>query len=466
MKPFRAFLFLASTLSLLFLASFLQFEKKGLLKYLPERFHSNGKQAAMSSHDSIATTLPIQNSFAENLTDKDSLVNPPQMKQQLHHGDSGLIFAANDNLRLSNIANKLQRQGKQHEKIRILYYGDSQIEGDQITAALRKILQAHYGGKGPGLVSPELYYNEAHQLMMSMSKNWEQVSVEELKWKNKSVLFKSAQTSRAKFNETWIRINRLKYLHPQEDYTAVRINFVARDSTQFQANLSGKKYFTANYTNTDQTQTATLSFERTPDDLKISFSSRDSIRITGIYLESESGFFVDNISLRGMDHVPFHINNSQQTLASWNELKPDLVALQFGVNVVPYFNQKNRGFEKRFRQQIKILHELLPSTPILIVGVSDMAQRLDGQLSSYPNISSIKQLQYEIAMENGCIFWDLEQFMGGPGSMIKWVDENPPLGRTDYTHFTKEGGEKIGKHLATLLIQEFEKEQQTAWMAN
>jgi hypothetical protein len=95
-----------------------------------------------------------------------------------------------------------------------------------------------------------------------------------------------------------------------------------------------------------------------------------------------------------------------------------------------------------------------------------MAQRIDGEFQSYQNIAEIKQVQQEIAASNNCIFWDLEQFMGGSGSMVRWVNANPPLGRKDYIHFSKPGSEKIGNEIARLLIREFENQQQLAWTNN
>src|SRR5204863_4807765 len=37
--------------------------------------------------------------------------------------------------------------------IRIMHYGDSQLEGDRITAYLRNKLQTQFGGSGPGLIA-------------------------------------------------------------------------------------------------------------------------------------------------------------------------------------------------------------------------------------------------------------------------------------------------------------------------
>ena len=39
-----------------------------------------------------------------------------------------------------------------NEKVRVLHYGDSQIEGDRISGYIRNELQLLFGGKGPGLL--------------------------------------------------------------------------------------------------------------------------------------------------------------------------------------------------------------------------------------------------------------------------------------------------------------------------
>ncbi|NNE55590.1 MAG: hypothetical protein HKN32_06190, partial [Flavobacteriales bacterium] len=43
---------------------------------------------------------------------------------------------------------KLRKSGK----MRVMHYGDSQIEGDRITGYLRNEMQKEFGGRGPGLV--------------------------------------------------------------------------------------------------------------------------------------------------------------------------------------------------------------------------------------------------------------------------------------------------------------------------
>ncbi len=57
-------------------------------------------------------------------------------------------------------------------QIRILYYGDSQIEGDRITFYLRKLLREGRGGTGPGLFLPVMPVMYTKSVWLRSSPNW------------------------------------------------------------------------------------------------------------------------------------------------------------------------------------------------------------------------------------------------------------------------------------------------------
>ena len=61
-------------------------------------------------------------------------------------------------------------------KIRVLHYGDSQIEGDRITNLLRNKLQKKYGGYGPGLLSVTPIARTT-SVRMRRSDNWKRYTV-------------------------------------------------------------------------------------------------------------------------------------------------------------------------------------------------------------------------------------------------------------------------------------------------
>lgn len=60
--------------------------------------------------------------------------------------------------------------------IRILHYGDSQIEGDRITDYLRLKLQNQFGGEGPGFISA-CPLAQANSVRVKCSENFERYNV-------------------------------------------------------------------------------------------------------------------------------------------------------------------------------------------------------------------------------------------------------------------------------------------------
>ena len=45
--------------------------------------------------------------------------------------------------------------------------------------------------------------------------------------------------------------------------------------------------------------------------------------------------------------------------------------------------------------------------------------------------------------------------MGGRNSMVSWVEADPPLAASDYTHFSPQGARKVGELFYTALINDF-----------
>lgn len=378
---------------------------------------------------------------------------------------SGLLFPPGDSIRLQKLSALLKTASTQNQQVRILYYGDSQIENDRITSTLRKRLQQCFGGLGPGLIAPDQYYNPAHQLQMSLSDGWQVWLPKDETFRNRSIIFRN--TLAVANNEAlWFRINRLKLRPAENDYQQLRLFFSANQGSGLELINASQTILKEEADSACQVRSLTEHFGQTPNDLKIMFNPRDSLCVTGISLESASGVFVDNIALRGLAYPPFNQSDRQSLQQMFGQLHPALFILQFGVNLVPYPSADYAFFRSQFNRQLRWLRSSFPEAPILVIGVSDMAHRVDGQLVSYDNIHRIKQIQYEAAMNNHCLFWDLEQYMGGPGSMVGWVEAVPPLARKDYVHFSERGAGQVGNQLAELLLNELESYQQTAWKNN
>ncbi|WP_163709094.1 GDSL-type esterase/lipase family protein [Mangrovibacterium lignilyticum] len=463
MKPVRAFLFLVSVLSLLFLVSFYRLKRSQEQLHVP--ISQAPIEALLNDEDSIPEFQELDSiAHSDSLLLLSDVLEADSVKAEIISFDD-LIFAPTDSVRFTALTERLHSLPGTKQQVRIFYYGDSQIEGDHITSALRKSFQARYGGKGPGLIAPDQYYNPPHQLIMTLSDNWQNLTIKEMRGENRSIVFRNALTVSGD-EPAWFRINRLRFLDPQADYNQLRFFLYCSDNSRVELSNSAQPVFQTQIDTIDQVQEFKMSFNETPDDLKLSFSTNDSLWVTGLSLESETGVFVDNIALRGLSYPPFSSSDRASLKQMSDKLQPSLFILHFGVNVVPYFSENYKAFRYQLNRQINLIRQLRPDASILIIGVSDMAHRVEGEFVSYENINQIKQIQLELAMKNGCAFWDLENYMGGPGSMIRWVNTEPPLGRKDYIHFSAAGAEQVGRELARILINEIEYSQLTAWKNN
>jgi hypothetical protein len=96
-----------------------------------------------------------------------------------------------------------------------------------------------------------------------------------------------------------------------------------------------------------------------------------------------------------------------------------------------------------------------PSTSVLLIGVSDMSQRHEGQYVSYPNIEQIRDAQRQAALRAGAAFWDCYEAMGGNNSMPAWAFATPPLASKDFVHFTLRGSKLIAEMFYSSLMESF-----------
>ena len=172
--------------------------------------------------------------------------------------------------------------------------------------------------------------------------------------------------------------------------------------------------------------------------------------------EGEGGVQVDNVPLRGSSGGDFTAINDTVFREMASLLHPKLVLLQFGVNVVPGQMEAYGFYREMLKRQIARLRGLLPGVTFIMLGVSDMGMKEEDDFVSYPNIPKVRNAQRQAALESGIAFWDTYQAMGGPNSIVAWVNAEPPLATADYVHFTPRGARFIGEMFYSALMQAYE----------
>ncbi|WKZ66438.1 MAG: GDSL-type esterase/lipase family protein [Flavobacteriales bacterium] len=405
--------------------------------------------------DTVAPPFAFDASKLAPLEERIRLHFPPEGPAILHP-----FFAA------------LQGAASAKRPVRILHYGDSQLEGDRITAYVRNKLQVQFGGQGPGLVAVAdivPHFSVAREL----SAGWTRYSVMSKKPKEQGHDRFGALSAFARF-------------------TPILPDSVAPDSTERTATITlrperrsyGKAqawsvcrlfygWHRAPLTLAMAADGAALSsetvepeagllvrewrFESAPKEVTITMTGADSPDVFGISLEGRNGVAMDNIAARGAAGYEFRRTDQGLLTAMYAELAPRLLILQYGGNVLPNLKSKEEAeqYGRFFGAQIARFKRMIPGVCVIVIGPSDMSVKDGADYVTRPWLEEVRDAMKAHALAQGAAFWDMYEAMGGRNSMVSWVQADPPLAAEDYTHFSPQGARKVGELFYTALINEF-----------
>ena len=357
--------------------------------------------------------------------------------------------------------------GNTKKLIRILHYGDSQIEGDRITSYIRNQLQARFGGSGIGLF-PIVSANPASiSYVYEISDNWKKFSPLQGAMEDNDhrygVLVNYAKINlsgsflgKGKELSGWVDLKYPNISYPLAQQSERFRIFYGYNKTPMMVELTqGKSVIDAEIvppSNSIQELKWTMP---SPRNIHVSFKSVNSPEIYGLSLDAGTGIAVDNIPLRGSSGLEFNKVDNVFLGNFYRLLNVKLIILQFGVNVVPTLANNYDYYEKSFYKQLIAIKRTMPNLPVLVIGVSDMSRNSENGYESYPNIEKIRDAQKKATFEAGCAFWDIFEAMGGRNSMPSWVFANPPLAQKDFVHFNPVGAKIIGEMFYRSFIFEY-----------
>lgn len=352
-------------------------------------------------------------------------------------------------------------------QIRILHFGDSQIEGDRVTSYLRSRLQREFGGQGVGLVSvvPPVY--PPYGLSLTPSAGWVSRPLMPAAARKKGErygivgnvchfsqrryidslgeLLEGAITIKRKLSAgRGMRFPRCR-IFARCDSSLLRIALRYGDSVAQNVAVGGTAFV----------EDIVLALRPEREEFTLQFLSETTASVYGLSLESPTGVQVDNIPLRGSSGTDFTAMDRATLEDMFSQLAPSLLLLQFGVNVVPGKVEGYDFYTYGLIKQINYLKGLLPGVPIVLIGVSDMGEKVGEYFRSYENLPDVQAAQRRAARKTGIAFWDCRQAMGGENSIVAWVQAKPPLATADYVHFSPRGARYVGEMLYASLMADY-----------
>lgn len=481
MKPSAILLFLISVFVLLFTGA-LFFPEEGITVSKSIRLHfltrtdllsaNKVRYADISSilnrqellNDSILTAMAEGRSIRR--LDADSLRN----------SITPIEYPGNDSTLLYPFFRSLKNLPNTGQLIRIMHYGDSQIEDDRITSLLRNRLQTRFGGSGAGLVPAAQLYPYAFSMKQESSNNWERyigfarrdTSIGHTRYGPLASFctFTSVNlpSIRSDSTEAWIKFGVSPYAYNNtKTFTQCRVFYGWNRSPFLNELYIDKTLADADiFPASSQLRVIRYKFDSPGKEIMLKFKGSESPEIYGIALDGNRGVAVDNIPLRGCSGLFFTAFDEELMAAMYKELNVKMFILQFGGNFVPSGLDNFTGYENWFYSQLIRIKKLCPSAKILVIGVADMSLKERNYYITNPNVEKVRNALKSASFKAGAAFWDMYKAMGGKNSMPSWVNADPPLASDDFVHFNPRGAKTIAQMFYNSFILEYHKYEKYA----
>ena len=426
MRPYKVLIFIACVMACLAV----------LCVVLPGRIAWGEKElrwptlaqvlGASSATDTLAIVETDTIALEEFPEYKDTLPAPQYIAPPTVHVDSvtdSRVFLASFYAALAESSERT---------VRVVHYGDSQIEEDRMTQQIREAFQERYGGAGVGLMP----------LVQTIPTLTEK---QQLRMNNRFIT--PAQGPRRYMVYAPKRDQRADGLYGVMGQMAVMNDSLIKGSEEITAICTpltkGPRY--------SQWQIfADTSIHYTLAGDTVQLSGRGNVY--GLSQQSRTGVIVDNIPMRGCLGIVFTKMDRQQLTTFYREQNVRLIIMQFGGNAIP--SNQNPGtifaIVKGLREQVQYLRECAPEASILFIGPSDMLTQIDGEWQTYPMVPYMDRLLRKMALEENIAYFSLYKWMGGNGSMKRWQEVG--LAGSDGVHFHRSGARKAGKAVAEWIL--------------
>jgi lysophospholipase L1-like esterase len=346
-------------------------------------------------------------------------------------------------------------------KVRVVHLGDSTNGLDGFPHAIRKRFQSRFGDGGPGFVLPQRPTSNYKPVRVNYAGSGA--------WKNCYIAYGCKKDGRyglggftfstegavtAKILPKDVGETPAQLAHVELWYAGIpwggKINLRVGDAVE---TLDARAEAVE-----DRFHTVDVS----PGDHPVTVSTTGSgpTRMYGLVLEYSGGGVVwDGMSMIGC---------FTRRLLNWDESHiaeqvkrrdPDLVVFTYGGNDlrrVVAAGLTKETFSDELRNALRKVRAGKPDVACVVTSVVDHGR--SGSVTVKPeHMEVIVGTQREVALAEGCAFFDTWAAMGGAGSIYEWLAAKPSLAEPDLKHLNHRGREVMGENVYRALMAEYVK---------
>jgi hypothetical protein len=369
---------------------------------------------------------------------------------------------SNDSVSLQFIYEKLYQLEKTKKgRVNIAHIGDSHIQADIFSGAVRQKMQLKFGNAGRGLIFP---YRVAKSNEPTSYK-----TVTNVTWDYKRNVFydKPLPIGISGFTvetaDSVAEINLMVKDQPGLGYCFTRFTlFHEKGLNNYDItvcdDLNCEIGLIRTVDKSPNPFVSELKFEKPMRQIYLRNKTSDTslrhhTRIYGMLLENDSaGILYNMIGVNGAEYR--HYNLSKYFLQQFSYLNADLVILSMGTNEGFYSSFDKELFYRNVDSLITSIRNVSPNAAIILTTPADSYKKSSKGRVKNPYMKSAKETVIKYAMEHDLAYWDLYDIMGGYGSMAKWYTAK--LSAKDRVHFSAKGYQIHGDLLYQAFMKGYE----------
>lgn len=349
-------------------------------------------------------------------------------------------------------------QARSHDRIvRIMHYGDSQIEMDRISCRLRTYMQRTFGGGGPGMlpfrtIIPTYAVRQYGSGALTHLSSFGDSTVTRSPG-NYGPMMQCFRLS-GSANVTLREASKKGVDDRVKRFSDISLVYNNRGAT-LSATLADRTNKRSLPQQADSTGIGRLRWHLDTTSAHLVVSVSGSAELYALTLDNGPGVAVDNIPMRGCSGQQFTLVPADRLAQAYAQFDVGLIILQFGGNSMPYLRDEKAivKYCTSIGRQIDHVRRTCPKAKVLFIGPSDMSTRVRGQLQTYPQLPVVVDSLAATALRHGAAYWSIYHAMGGHNSMLQWKRDG--LAGEDYVHFTTRGADLMGDRLSQALAESY-----------
>jgi lysophospholipase L1-like esterase len=345
---------------------------------------------------------------------------------------------------------QLQR-GERAQPVRVLWLGDSHTFADFLPDAVRRQLQQQYGNGGPGFLHLGVKPYRHGSVKVEVTGSWSNEPDRPAR---------STATSDGVFGLGGIRsIPQSRDAQAVVELRSGAVSGWARwellyrlpnQQASFQVSLDANPPRRIGASGSLSTQPQPVALEGVGEGrLRVS-DFRGTPQLFGVIVESSNpGVVLDTLGINGARAA---------TPLAWDQTAwgsavaaraPDLLVVAYGTNEVIAAELPPERYAGHLVQVVQRVRTVQPGVDCLLLGPTDVAQA-DG--TTHPRVVAIDVAGRRSAEQLRCAFFSPFRAMGGDGSMVRWMQQQPPLAAPDRVHLLAAGYRRLGEQIADHLL--------------